>query len=143
MTTEKSASSHRIIALLFIFLALFILGAGLLYGYESWQLTQNGFAIEGTVVDYQQQMDDDQQMRYAPIIAYRVDGQDYRFVSDNDAYSPAYEIGTTLPILYHLDNPEMARINRPTALWGLPAALVGVGLLLLIASALGMARRGE
>lgn len=143
MTSEKPASSYRIIALPFLILALFVLGAGLLYGYESWQLTQNDFAITGTIVDYHQQVDEDEQLRYAPIIAYRVDGQDYRFASDNYAYSPAYEIGTTQPILYNLDDPGMARINRPAALWGLPAVLVGVGLLLLTASLLGMTQRNK
>ncbi len=141
MTNQTNAPSPKLVPLLFTALGLFILGAGLLYGYESWQLAQNGFAINGAVVDYLEREDEDQQVQYAPIIAYRVDGQDFRFASDNYANRPAYDIGESIPLLYDLNNPASARINTPLALWGLPAGFVIAGLLLSIASSIGMWRR--
>jgi len=134
---------NKFMGLLFLLFGLGVLGAGLYYGYESWQLTQHGFAIDGTVVDYLERVsDENQQVQYAPVIAYRVDGQDFRFASDNYANRPAYAIGEIMPILYDLDEPDNARINRPMALWGLPAGFVFAGLLLLLVS-VGLLRSGK
>lgn len=143
MTEHNKRSSNKFMGLLFLALSLVILGAGLYYGYESWQLTQDRFAIDGTVVEQWERVSDgDQQVQYAPVISYRVDGQEFRFVSDNYANRPAYAIGEIMPILYDLDAPENARINRPMALWGLPAGFAFAGLLLLLAS-IGMLRGGK
>jgi len=134
---------NKFMGLLFLLLGLGVLGAGLYYGYESWQLTQHGFAIDGTVVDYLERVsDEDQQVQYAPVIAYRIDGQDFRFASDNYANRPAYAIGEIMPILYNLNEPDTARINRPMALWGLPAGFTFAGLLLLLVS-VGILRSGK
>ena len=146
MTDNKNTSSGRstsiFMGFIFMGMSLLVLGAGLFYGYESWQLKQHGYAISGEIVDYHERIsDEDQQVDYAPVIAYHVDGQDFRFVSDNYANNPGNNIGESVPILYDLDDPAQARINRPMALWGLPAGLTFAGVLVFIVS-IGIMRSG-
>jgi hypothetical protein len=100
--------------------------------------------VAGSVVDiHARESDDDQQLRYAPVVEYRVDGEPFRFISDNYANVPQFEIGDAVQVLYAQTQPDLARINRPATLWGPAAALGGVGLLLLLVSARGMVRRGR
>jgi len=138
---DVNRAGGRLLGWLFLIVALFVLGVGLLYGNESWQLAQNGRSVAGKVVDFQQRVsDEDEQVSYAPIVEYRIDGQTYRFAGDNYKNRPAYAIGEAVDVLYDPEEPDQARMNDFANLWGIPLALVGVGVLLLVIS-LGMLRR--
>lgn len=124
-----------------LLLALLVLGAGLYYGYESWQLVERGRSVTGTVVDFHERVsDEDQQVTVAPVVEFRIDGRAYRFVSAAYRNRPASAIGAEVDVLYDPASPEQARLNRSGDLWGIPLAMVGVGVL-LGAVVVGMLRR--
>lgn len=136
----NSSGTGRILAVVFGGLGLFVLAAGLYFGYESWDFTQEGRSLSGIVVDFHESMDEDQQLRYAPVVEYQIDGRPYRFVGVAEANSPAYRIGEELPVLVDPAAPDRARLNLWGTLWGIPAALTAVGLILLIVSLAGLRR---
>lgn len=136
-------TAGRIVGLVFALLGLFTLVAGGFYAYESFLLVQEGRSTEGIVVDFHQQVSsEDQQVRYAPIVEYRVGGATYRFASASYANSPAFEIGETLPVRYLPEQPDQARLDRFGSLWGLPLGLGLAGLLMSLAGA-GMALKKD
>jgi hypothetical protein len=122
-------------------MALFTLGAGFYYGYESWQLFERGRSVTATVVAYHERVsDEDQQITVAPVVEFLVDGRPYRFASAAYRSRPAYAIGATVDVLYDPISPEQARLNRFGDLWGIPLALTSIGAVLVVIG-VGMLRR--
>lgn len=137
-TNEKGSGSCFWVV--FLLLGLIILGAGGYFAFESFQLVQSGKTITAVVVDFHEQETDDQQIRYAPILEYSVDGKSYRFASASYANSPAYDIGEELPVLYDASDPNQARINRFSALWGIPIGFAIAAIFVLFVSFGGLIR---
>jgi len=133
MAQTASQTPNRIIGMALTLMGLFALLAGVFYGYESLMLVQNGSRTNGRVVGFHERMsDEDQQLRYAPVIEYAVDGKSYRFAGANYANSPAYNIGETLDLYYDPAKPDQARLDRFGSLWGLPAGLSIAGLIVFV-----------
>lgn len=133
LTMDQSVG--RGVGMLFFLLGLFILAAGGYYAFESLMLVQNGRESSGVVVGFHEQVSEDQQVRYAPIIEYQVGSQTYRFASASYANSPAYAIGESLALRYDPERPDQARLDRFGTLWGLPLGLGAAGFLVLLVGA--------
>jgi hypothetical protein len=140
---NDNTETQRFFAGLFTLLALGVLGAGLYLGIQSWRLEETGQLATGTVVGFKEKEDDEtRDISYAPIVQFQVDGETFRFTGTVYTTAPSTAIGTTVPILYNMDNPNIANINDRFALWQWPFGLTIAGLFVFISS-IGMWRRAK
>ncbi len=98
--------------------------------------------IDAVVIDLVASVDSDGDTVYAPVYEYEVGGQVYRYqskVSLGGLLVP--QIGDTKTLLYNPDDPADARVNNTFLLLVLPALLVVIPLLILLAMIWSAARR--
>ena len=112
--------------LLLVGLAL-LLGSGILLA-MSLQYVVSGEATEGVIVDHRSRPRGGQ----APVIAYFVDGEEYRFTSKTSLGPEVYPIGREVLVLYLPDDPAKATIGDFIQLYLFPTILGCGGVFVLV-----------
>jgi hypothetical protein len=92
--------------------ALFL--AALVDVIRTLHLKRTGERTEGTVVEL-----DRSNEGITPIVGFQArDGKDYRFRVRTILGKEHWEMGTKWPVVYRLDRPERALVDRFVQLWG-------------------------
>lgn len=120
---------HRGRLIAFALIACVMLALGAWYLWNSVRLVRDGDRVQATVVDSLATKTDDG-TDYRAIVSYRVDGRDYRRTADDDQ-STRPRVGSRRELLVQPDDPENARFDSATELWGAATALLLFGVLLL------------
>jgi hypothetical protein len=77
--------------------------------HEAW--VANAALTEGTVVQVRESGDVDTVTEYMPVVAYRVDGQEYS-IDGKSSTVCHYEVGARVTVAYEPRRPSSARIAR-------------------------------
>lgn len=99
------------------------LGWGVYAAYTAYRLETRGAATEGIVVAMDES-NSDGTTTYSPIVEYQVNGQTYRFDSNNSTYPPQYAVGDRVAVRYAQDDPSTAQIDAWSERWLMPVILV-------------------
>ena len=108
-----------------------------MWGLESYPLLRANVSTQGTVVDqYQKKNEKTSEIVYYPVIEFsKTSAEKVRFQSNaGSAGAPAYEVGTSVDVLYDPHNPVNAMIGSFRELLTGPLMTAGTGLLLLVLS---------
>jgi hypothetical protein len=110
---------------LLLFVAGLVVGA---YAFEGYRAEQDRLAIaaraDGTVTGH---------LHGHPIVTFTVAGGDR--VSFTGTPASGYPDGTKVPVLYRIDQPSIAVIDRPVARWGRYGLLGGLSLAVMLTGA--------
>jgi len=122
-----------------VLVAMFIVGGALFafLGYKNLISTRkkhaDWIAVEGTVIDFSEQPDDDGETLYAPIYRYTIDGNEHTAPSKLSSRPPAFKVGDPIALLV---NP--ARSNESDVAGGTGVFTYGLIVMGLLVAALGL-----
>ncbi|PKM42401.1 MAG: hypothetical protein CVV05_18445 [Gammaproteobacteria bacterium HGW-Gammaproteobacteria-1] len=117
-----------------LFILMFCLACtivGVVWGFNRWKLRRNGVRTMGTVVDISVSGITTEKAFY-PVVEFKTDtGNKIRFRgTTGTAYSPSYQQGQLVKVIYSQQEPWNAKIDNFEQLWLGP---VSIGLFGLIA----------
>ncbi len=117
-----------------LIIAVICLGGSFSLGSVSYAKLANYARTQGQVVDFESRLTTRGTSVHA-VVAYEVQGKTYKFRDSESRgwFTPTYNVGDTVEVLYPLDQPGDGSINAFANLWLGPivCAIPGVGLLLL------------
>ena len=118
-------TTRPIIARLFVILGCIFLVGALATSLHTWRFTHIAQRTTGTVIALRQQTNKDTDgFVYAPTVRFE-DAGGVQYTVSSSLYSspPEFQVGDAVAVLYRGDDPQSARIDRYSQLWGLPTVL--------------------
>ena len=112
-------------------MALVFFGVAGYFGWQSWELTQNGETTTGVVVGLDES-DSDGSTVYAFIVEYVAADQRHTYSSSNYSSPPSYAVGDEVELLYDPADPKQVVINSWLELWGLTAGMLLGGVITFV-----------
>jgi hypothetical protein len=129
--SPRDLFSRLLAAVMALVGAVFLL-SGLGLGVREAWFGQHALPASGTVTEVRVS-DSGEGPNYSPVVAFRTGtGEEVRF--EGISTSPPPQTGQTVPVLYHPDAPQAARIDRFVDRWLFPALFVLLGFLMLLGS---------
>ncbi len=131
-------NSRLLSELAFFVLGLALIGAGIYFAKVRMEFFKNTIPQEGVIVDITSRASSSgkngKKTSYYPVITFKAKGgKSYTFSPEtgtNTAFD--YTIGEKIMIQYNEENPQMAKIDSFKERWGLPLALLVVGMIITI-----------
>jgi hypothetical protein len=98
--------------------------------------------VIGNVVRFEERHNMDNDLSFAPVISYTdLDGVRHTFISNVSSSLQEYKIGDSVPVLFHHENPDVARIDAFAEIWGVPLVTGILGTVFLAAGIVTLCRR--
>jgi hypothetical protein len=127
------------------------IGTGLLYiagmqGIERYPLWRDRVEARGTIMEIKEERSaGGSEIVYFPVVEFSANGNaKMRFRAEaGSANASSYEVGTEVDVLYDPRDPMHARIGSVSQLWTGPMATGGIGLAVMLLSALLFVRIGR
>lgn len=112
-----------------------LLIAAMVAGLHTLNFSRNAVQAAGTVIEMRESKDSESgSIRYAPTFQFPdASGALYTVSSSFYSAPPEFQVGDQVTVLYRRDDPDTARIDTSTQLWGLPVLLAVIGGILLLA----------
>lgn len=115
------------------------LAAGLIWGSKRYQLHKNGVPVKGTVVELTSSSSTETvngrtrrttsiypQVEFTP-----ADGRPRRFQGSTGSSSPDYQVGQSVDVIYHREDPDQAQLADFSQFWLGPVVITIFGLFFL------------
>lgn len=112
---------------IFIFIGLLILGAGLVWGWFTFDFINNSVKTEARVKQVIKR-----HRSITPVFEFTVKGKTYEFEGANTR-ADAYELNDKETVYYDPEDPNVNRTGNFMSLWFVPVFLSGFGSILAIA----------
>jgi formate/nitrite transporter FocA (FNT family) len=89
--------------------------------FYSWNFIRTAHRTTGTVIEMREQTDKETGSKnYAPTVVFKsLGGTEHQITTSFYSYPPLHLIGDTVPVLYHPDTPDSARVDGFWYHWGL------------------------
>lgn len=148
--------AHDLLSLSFRVVGLVFAGIAVIVAVSTAVFVARAQRVEGRVVENRVEQnaitflrgDEPTGMLYYPVVEYSSGGVEYRVTGRRGTTSRVYEPGAPATVLVSGRNPERARLDTVSGVWGSAIILGGLGALFLLLSALaplgfGGASRGK
>ena len=88
--------------------------------FVGWQFVRSASRADGRIIQMLERGGEHGKL-HAPVFTFRdASGTEHTVHSDSASDPPEYQAGDTVHILYSPTNPQNAKIDRFSSLWGLP-----------------------
>lgn len=107
--------------------------------YRTVRLLKEAVRTRGTVIHVETRYDrQEETTKFTPIVQFTdLEGRDIVFKSRVSSSNTTYFPGADIGILYRAERPDKARIDTLFSLWGVPAIIGGLGVVLVYAGVTG------